>query len=56
MFDEFQTEMLLVKDTEAAAIHAIEKGFISDYDMGSILHEKQKDVNKKDILFAQMKK
>lgn len=56
VFDELQTEMLLVKDTEAAAIHAIEKGFISGYDMESILDEKEKDVKKKDILFAQMKK
>jgi phosphatidate phosphatase APP1 len=46
--DEFHTEIILVKDTEAAARHAIEKGFISRYDMGSIIDEKQKDVGKKD--------
>jgi len=46
--DEFHTEILLVKDTEAAARHAIERGFISRYDMRSILDEKQKDAGKKD--------
>jgi phosphatidate phosphatase APP1 len=56
VLDEYNTEMLLVKDTEAAAMHAVAKGFISGYDLDSIIDEKQKDVEKKDILFAQMKK
>lgn len=54
--EEFHTEMIFVKDTEAAARHAIDKGFISSYDMSRILDEKKKDVEKKEILFAHMKK
>jgi phosphatidate phosphatase APP1 len=38
---DFKTDMLLVKDTDAAAVHALEKGFISD--LHSFLGEKQKE-------------
>lgn len=46
--DEFRTEMLLVRDTEAAAMHAIENGYIARDYIDSILKEKQKDLVKKD--------
>lgn len=48
--------MILVKDTEAAARHAIDKGLISGYEMEPILDEMKKDGEKKEILFAHMKK
>lgn len=41
-----ETEMLLVKDTEAAAEHAINKGFIKADYLSSIVVEKHKDVQK----------
>lgn len=44
----FKTEMILVKDTEAAAKHAIGKGFISSAYLESIMQEKQEDLDKKD--------
>lgn len=40
---EFSTEMLLVRDTEAAARHALGKGFITSDHVSSILREKEKD-------------
>lgn len=43
MNSEFNTEMILVKDTEAAAKHAIMKGFIKSQEMGHIKTEKIKD-------------
>ncbi|HEX3007227.1 MAG TPA: phosphatase domain-containing protein, partial [Bacteroidales bacterium] len=46
---EFNTEMVLVKDTEAAAKHAIKKGFIKAREMPVIKQEKQKDIEKKKV-------
>lgn len=43
-----KTEMILVKDTEAAAKHAISKGFISSAYLESVVQEKQEDLEKKD--------
>lgn len=43
----FNTEMVLVKDTEAAAKHAINKGYIKPGEYLNIKTEKQKDVQKK---------
>jgi phosphatidate phosphatase APP1 len=42
---EFKTDILLVKDTEAAAKHAIEKGFISTNEYNLILAENQTGIN-----------
>ncbi len=44
VLNEFSTEMVLVKDTEGAAMHAIEKGFISPGYFEPVLKEKQKDI------------
>lgn len=41
--DEFSVEMVLVKDTEAAARHAISKGFISADYLKPVIEEKQRD-------------
>jgi phosphatidate phosphatase APP1 len=46
--DEFAVEMVLVKDTEAAAKHAIEKGFISKDYLDVIHEEVQHDIEMKD--------
>jgi phosphatidate phosphatase APP1 len=43
----YNTEMVLVKDTEAAAKHAINKGYIMPDEYQNIKTEKQKDVQKK---------
>lgn len=43
MHDEFSVEMILVKDTEAAARHAISKGYISADYLKPVIEEKQKD-------------
>lgn len=45
--DEFRTEMLLVKDTEAAAMHAIENGYISGEYLEYVRQEKERDIIKK---------
>lgn len=39
------TEMIVVKDSEAAARHAIEKGYISGENLDFIRYEKEKDAN-----------
>jgi phosphatidate phosphatase APP1 len=44
----FKVEMVVVKDTEAAAKHAMSKGFISADYLQPIIEEKQKDLEKKD--------
>lgn len=43
MQDDHSVEMILVKDTEAAARHAISKGFISPDYLKPVIEEKQKD-------------
>lgn len=43
------SEMILVKDSEAAALHAIDKGFISPGQVRYILEKKEEDVQKKDL-------
>jgi phosphatidate phosphatase APP1 len=43
MHDDHSVEMILVKDTEAAARHAISKGFISPDYLKPVIEEKQKD-------------
>lgn len=48
VLQEFRTEMIVVKDTEAAALHAIEKGFISKENLSLIQQEKDRDVRKKE--------
>ena len=48
VLQEFKTEMIVVKDTETAALHAIEKGFISKDNFILIQQEKDRDVRKKD--------
>jgi len=40
---EYQIDMLLVKDTEAAALHAIDKGFIQPEALFDIARERYKD-------------
>ncbi len=45
---KFKVEMILVKDTEAAAKHAISKGYISPDYLEPIIEEKQKDLEKKE--------
>lgn len=40
---EHQIDMLLVKDTEAAALHAIDKGFIQEHTLFDIARERYKD-------------
>lgn len=45
ILDEFRTEMVLVRDTEAAARHAINKGFISPSYLNSVVEDKKKDQN-----------
>jgi len=44
--EEFDTEMVLVKDTEAAAKHAISNKYIMKWEFPKILEEKQKDLEK----------
>lgn len=44
MNKEFNTEMILVKDTEAAAKHAVKKGFIKQQEISHIKSEKMKDL------------
>lgn len=46
--DEYSTEMVLVRDTEAAARHAIEKGFISPEYFESVVKSKQEDLELKE--------
>jgi phosphatidate phosphatase APP1 len=46
---EYQTELILVKDTEAAAQHAIKKGYIKPQELPQIQLEKQKDAEMKKI-------
>ncbi|HLO90120.1 MAG TPA: phosphatase domain-containing protein [Lentimicrobium sp.] len=48
--DEFSVEMILVKDTEAAAKHAISKGFISPEYLKPIIKEKEKDQQASDTI------
>jgi phosphatidate phosphatase APP1 len=43
LHEQFSTEMILVKDSETAARHAIEKGYISAGYLDMIRHEKEKD-------------
>lgn len=43
----FKTEMILVKDSEAATKHAIDKGFILSGELQSVIEDKQKDIDKK---------
>lgn len=47
--EEFNTEMILVKDTEAAAKHAIMMGFMRKEEITHIKEEKQKDLQKKEV-------
>jgi phosphatidate phosphatase APP1 len=49
MNKESGIEMILVKDTEAAARHAIKKGFILADEFPSIVREKQKDTEKSSV-------
>lgn len=46
---EYSTDLLLVRDTEAAAEHALEKGFIRSEFINSILQEKEKDKQQKEL-------
>lgn len=48
MTSQYKVEMILVKDTEAAAKHAMAKGFISPDYLQPIIEEKQKDLEKKE--------
>lgn len=43
ILDEFRTEMVLVRDTEAAARHAINRGFISPSYFKSVVEDKKRD-------------
>lgn len=45
-YDEFKTEIIVVKDTIAAAQHAVEKGFISSKYLDFIRGETEKDLQK----------
>lgn len=47
ILQEFDAEMVVVKDTEAAAKHAIKKGYIVPQELQGVKAEKQKDVEKK---------
>jgi phosphatidate phosphatase APP1 len=47
MMNKFSTEMVLVRDTEAAARHAIQNGFISSEYFESVIRGKQADIESK---------